>query len=202
MASFVKSNSFKYLKNLIIGVGACAVMIGALGKIESYSWGGPAITVGLLTEAFIFLLLGVIPPEKDYYWDKLYPGIGDYNASVQPITAGPVVASSGIHSIRALDAEVVEGKLGSMLSELQVMAKSLASLKALQEVDFSKTQDQIKSMNDFYSKINQAMASMADSVEDAKKYKEQMASLNKNLGALNSVYSNMLSAMNTGAPRA
>lgn len=202
MASFVKSNSFKYLKNLIIGLGASAVMIGALGKIESYSWGGIMITVGLLTEACIFLMLGVIPPDKDYYWDKLYPGLGDYNANVQPITAGPVVATQGIHSIRALDAEVVEGKLGSMLSELQVMSKSMASLKALQEVDFSKTQDQIKSMNDFYTKINSAMASMVDSIEDAKKYKENMTSLNKNLGALNSVYANMLNAMNSGVPKA
>ena len=202
MSSFIKSNGFKYLKNLFIGIGASIVLIGALGKIQSYEWGGPALTIGLVTEAIIFLVLGLIPPEKDYYWDKLYPGLGDYNASVQPITDGPVVSTPGMVVARNLDADIVEGKLGSMLSELQLMSKSLSSLKALQEVDFSKTQDQIASMNNFYSKLNEAMKNMADSVDDAKIYKEQMVNLNKNLGALNSVYSNMLNAMSSGAHRA
>ena len=202
MSSFIKSNGFKYLKNLFIGVGASIVLIGALGKIQSYEWGGPALVVGLVTEAIIFLILGLIPPEKDYYWDKLYPGIGDYNASVQPITEGPVANTHGIVVARNLDADVVEGKLGSMLSELQLMSKSLSSLKALQEVDFSKTQDQIASMNNFYGKLNEAMKNMADSIDDAKIYKEQMVNLNKNLGALNSVYSNMLNAMSTGGHKA
>ena len=49
--SFIKSKGFKYFKNLIIGVGAALVMLGALGKINSYPWGGLAITVGLITEA-------------------------------------------------------------------------------------------------------------------------------------------------------
>ncbi|HQW11730.1 MAG TPA: gliding motility protein GldL [Saprospiraceae bacterium] len=198
--SFIKSNGFKYLKNLLIGVGASIVMLGALGKIQSFSWGGPALTVGLVTEAIIFLILGLLPPEKDYYWDKLYPGIGDYNASINPITDGP--STPGVSMARHIDADMVEGKMGSMLSELQVMSKSLSSLKALQEVDFSKTQEQVKSMTNFYTRLNDAMASMADSLDDAKLYKEQMVNLNKNLGALNSVYSNMLNAMSSGGHKA
>lgn len=70
MNRFIKSSSFKYLKNFIIGFGASVVMIGALGKIRSYPWGDAAITAGLLTEAFLFLMLGIIPPEKDYYWEN------------------------------------------------------------------------------------------------------------------------------------
>ena len=68
--SFLHSNKFKYIKNLIIGVGASVVMIGALGKIQSYDWGGYMIVAGLATEAVLFFFLGVIPPEKDYYWEK------------------------------------------------------------------------------------------------------------------------------------
>ena len=89
-----------------------------------------------------------------------------------------------------------------MLSELQVMSKSLSSLKALQEVDFSKTQEQIKGMGNFYEKMNQAIASMADSIEDTKHYKEQVMALNKNLGSLNAVYGNVLSAMTGGNKQA
>ena len=66
--SFFKSPSFKYLKNLLIGIGASVVMIGALGKLNSTPWGGMAITAGLLVEAFLFAMLGILGPEKDYYW--------------------------------------------------------------------------------------------------------------------------------------
>ena len=92
--SFFKSKSFKYLKNLVIGVGAAVVMIGALGKINSEPWGGPAITAGLLTEAFLFLTLGLLGPEKDYYWEKLYPGLDAYNSNISPLTAGEVSGAS------------------------------------------------------------------------------------------------------------
>lgn len=187
--SFVKSTGFKYIKNLIIGVGAAVVMIGALGKINSYSWGGPAITAGLLTEAFLFLMLGLIPPEKDYYWEKLYPGLDQY--------AGGVAGGSSVNSVAAstpLNAEVVENKLGGMLSELQNMSKSLGSLKALQEVDFSETSEQLKTMHNFYTRMGDAMKTLNDTVEDTKLYKEQMVSLNKNLTSLNSVYGNVLNA--------
>ena len=191
--SIYKANWFKYFKNLIIGVGASLVMLGALGKINSYSWGGIMITVGLVTEAFLFFMLGVLPPEKDYYWEKLYPGLGDINANITPLTAGP-----SSKPMRPLDADVVENNLGGMLEEMQTMSRSLASLKALQEVDFSKTKDQLKGMNDFYSKMNDAMSTMDETLEDTKQYKESIASLNRNLSSLNSVYGNVLSAFKGG----
>jgi gliding motility-associated protein GldL len=88
----------------------------------------------------------------------------------------------------------VEKNLGGMLSELQSMSKSLGSLKALQEVDFSQTGEQLKTMNNFYSKMNEAMNALNSSVEDTKQYQAQMASLSKNLTSLNAVYGNVLSA--------
>ncbi len=82
-----------------------------------------------------------------------------------------------------------------MLDELQSMSKSLGSLKALQEADFSGTADQVKAMGNFYAKLNGAMSELAQSVEDTKAYKDNLTALNKNLGSLNSVYGGMLNAM-------
>jgi len=189
--SFFKSKTFKYLKNLLIGVGAALVMMGALGKINNEPWGGPAITVGLITEAILFALLGILGPEKDYYWEKLYPGLDQYTSSISPLTAGETSGAA-----RPLNADAVESNLGGMLNELQVMSKSMGSLKALQEVDFSETSEQLKSMHNFYSKMTEAMSTLNDTVEDTKLYKEQLTSLNKNLGSLNGVYGNVLSAFN------
>jgi len=189
--SFIKSKGFKYLKNFIIGVGAAVVLMGALFKIESWPYASEMLILGLSVEAFIFLFLGIIGPEKDYYWEKLYPGLDNYNSNISSLTP----ATNAGMDTPGLNGEVVEQQLGGMLNELQSMSKSLGSLKALQEVDFSGTGDQIKSMSNFYTRMNEAMANLGDSLEDTKVYKDQLVSLNKNLGSLNGVYGNVLSAM-------
>lgn len=185
--SFIKSKGFKYFKNFVIGVGASIVMIGALGKINSEPWGGTAITIGLMTEAFLFFMLGVIPPEKDYYWEKLYPGLDAYNANITPLSDGPVEDER-----RPLNAVTVENSLGGMLAELQTMSKSLSSLKALQEVDFSQTSDQIKSMGNFYDRMNQAISELGETVEETKTYKSNLTTLNANITGVNEVYQNVV----------
>ena len=197
--SFVKSKGFKYLKNFIIGVGAALVMLGALYKIQSWpmpSIGGNKIdllSVGLITEAVLFLFLGIIGPDKDYYWEKLYPGLDNYNGNVAALTAG-----GGAAAISAPDPEAAQETMNGMLTELQGMSKSLGSLKALQEVDFSQTGDQIKTMGNFYTKMNEAMASLNNTVDDTKLYQEQLSSLNRNISSLNGVYGNVLTAFKGG----
>ncbi|MEN9414233.1 MAG: hypothetical protein RLZ62_537, partial [Bacteroidota bacterium] len=190
--SFVKSKGFKYFKNLMIGVGAAFVLAGALFKLESWEGASEMLILGMSIEIFIFLMLGILGPDADYYWDKLYPGLSDYGSRIQPLTAGP---QNNVDMGTPLHGDVIERQLGGMLTELQSMSKSLGALKALQEVDFSGTQEQVKTMSNFYTKLNEAMADMAKSSDDVKAYKDQMASLNKNLGSLNTVYGNMLAAM-------
>ncbi len=197
--SFLKSKGFKYLKNFIIGIGAALVLFGALAKIQSWEGAEIFLTIGMLTEAFIFAFLGVIGPEPDYYWDKLYPGLDNYSSQIQPLTAG---ATNGVTAAPQLNGEVVEQQLGGMLSELQTMSRSLSSLKALQDADFSGAQEQIRAMSNFYTKLNEAMADLADTVDDTKQYKSQLVMLNQNISELNNsyaklnnVYGNMISAM-------
>jgi hypothetical protein len=190
--SFVKSKSFKYFKNLMIGVGAALVLAGALFKLESWEGASEMLIAGMGIEIVIFLMLGILGPEPDYYWDKLYPGLADYDARLAPLSAGP---QHNLQEFQPLHGDVIERQLGGMLTELQSMSKSMGALKALQEVDFSGTQDQIKSMSNFYTKMNEAMSDMAKSAEDVKAYKDQLGALNKNLGSLNTVYGNMLTAM-------
>ena len=177
----------------MIGVGAAFVLAGALFKLESWEGASEMLILGMGIEIFIFLMLGILGPDPDYYWDKLYPGLADYQAKLTPLGAGG--AQLNLQEFQPLHGDVVERQLGGMLTELQGMSKSMGALKSLQEVDFSGTHEQIKSMSNFYTKMNEAMNDMAKSAEDVKAYKDQMAALNKNLGSLNTVYGNMLSAM-------
>jgi hypothetical protein len=196
--SFVKTKGFKYFKNLLIGVGAAIVLMGALFKLESWPFASEMLITGLSIEAVIFLFLGIIGPEPDYYWNKLYPGLDDYHANLTPLSAGP---QGKIDMGTPLHGDVIENQLGGMLTELQTMSKSLSSLKALQEVDFSGTSEQLKTMNNFYTKLNEAMADLNDSIADTKVYKDQLGALNKNLSGLNGVYGGMLNAIASFRPQ-
>lgn len=191
---FLHSKWFKYLKNLVIGVGAAVVLVGALYKILSWEGANEMLMVGLLTEAGLFLMLGLLGPEKDYYWEKLYPGLDNHSSQMTPIAYSSSAAPAGEINFNS---EKMEGQLGGMLDHLEVMAGSLSSLKALQEADFSGASDQINKLGTFYSNLNEAMANINDSVEDTRVYKEQLASLNENLAATNSQMKTMTTFYNS-----
>ncbi|HZE83065.1 MAG TPA: gliding motility protein GldL [Puia sp.] len=80
-------------------------------------------------------------------------------------------------------------------SQVQVLTKNLGSLNAIYELELQDTNNHLKAMNSFYGNLVQASETMQGSVTDAKKTQEQIALLAKNLGNLNHVYGNMLSAM-------
>jgi hypothetical protein len=47
----------------------------------------------------------------------------------------------------------------------------------------------------FYGGINELMSNLNSSLDETKKYKEEVSTLAKNLSQLNTIYGNMLSAM-------
>jgi gliding motility-associated protein GldL len=54
----------------------------------------------------------------------------------------------------------------------------------------------LEATNKFYDGLGELMKNLHDSVDDTRKYRQEMATLSSNLTALNTVYGNMLSAMN------
>jgi len=51
-------------------------------------------------------------------------------------------------------------------------------------------------MNKFYSDMAVTLSNFNDSAQDSKQFKDEVSRLAKNLSTLNSIYGNMLSAMN------
>jgi gliding motility-associated protein GldL len=80
-------------------------------------------------------------------------------------------------------------------SQVQVLTKNLSSLNTIYELELQESNNHLKVLNQFYGKLVQTSAAMEGSVEDAKKAQEQIGLLANNLGRLNSVYGNMLTAM-------
>jgi gliding motility-associated protein GldL len=270
---FFETSAGKQLKNLIIGLGASVVLIGALAKLQHWSWAGPALIVGMSVEAFIFALLGILPPHKDYYWEKYYPGL-DQNPHVEaykkgikfsPTPIASINGSSGSSATASLDKMLEEANmnptnlkklnenfqrfgetvnqvkdithvaaatndyankakeataaLGQMKdtflgatntlasfnnaadetakfhSQVTTLTKNLGSLNQIYEVELQDANNHLKAMNKFYSNLVNASDAMQSSADDANKAKEQIGLLAKNLGTLNQVYGNMLTAM-------
>jgi len=79
--------------------------------------------------------------------------------------------------------------------QVQVLTKNLGSLNAIYEIELQDTNNHLKAMNSFYGNLSAASQTMQGSVEDAKKAHEQIAKLAGNLSSLNTIYGNMLGAM-------
>lgn len=79
--------------------------------------------------------------------------------------------------------------------QVQVLTKNLGNLNTIYELELKESNNHLKALNSFYGKMAEASTVMVSSLEDATKTKDQINLLASNLGKLNSVYGNMLSAM-------
>jgi len=249
--------------NFIYGVGAAVVIVGAWAKILHLPIANTMITVGLLTEAFIFCISAFEPPHEDVDWSLVYPelagmpGEGGHGKGGAKIGSGDAVSQE-------LDKLLSEAKIGpelieslgdgmrklsdstsklstigdaaeansafvtnikaaatnvSKLSESYVNAanaltgismedgqnygeqlsrvsKNLSALNSVYELQIQGSKEYVESSAQAYSSINEMLKYLSASVEDTKRYKEEIHVLGQNLAALNTVYGNMLSAMN------
>jgi chromosome segregation ATPase len=80
--------------------------------------------------------------------------------------------------------------------ELQKVSKNLTALNAVYELQYQSASEHLKSTTQFNEGVGELMKNLHDSIDDTKKYKENISELSKNLTALNTVYGNMLNAMN------
>ena len=79
--------------------------------------------------------------------------------------------------------------------QVQVLTKNLGSLNTIYELELKESNNHLKALNSFYGKMAEASQAMMTSVDDANKAKDQIGALASNLSKLNTVYGNMLSAM-------
>jgi DNA repair ATPase RecN len=81
-------------------------------------------------------------------------------------------------------------------SQLDGLNKNLAALNAVYELQLRDSNNQFKETQAIYSGMNSLMQNLKQSAEETQKYRDEVSQLSKNLSSLNSIYGNMLSAMN------
>ncbi len=103
-------------------------------------------------------------------------------------------AESLTKSAQAIDFSAVDGKVYG--EQIQKVSTNLAALNSVYELQLKGTDSQIQATNKLQDTLNQFMNNLGESNENTLKFKNEIATLTKNLSALNNVYGNMLAAMN------
>ena len=80
--------------------------------------------------------------------------------------------------------------------ELTKLNKNLSALNAVYELQLQGTNERIKKSQQVYTNLDKLTIDLHDTVKDSQKYREEVSKLGSKLSALNTVYGNMLSAMN------
>lgn len=84
----------------------------------------------------------------------------------------------------------------SIGTSLNSVSKNLSALNATYELQLQGSRTHLEATEKFYGGLADLMKNLHDSVDDTKKYRQEMATLSTNLSALNTIYGNMLGAMN------
>ena len=100
-------------------------------------------------------------------------------------------AATSIEEFTALSGS--ESNFGEQLDKV---SSNLTQLNNLYEMQLEGVSSLSKASEDMSTGISNIVNNLQASVDDTQKYKDTMSELTSNLGALNSVYGNMLSAMN------
>ncbi len=75
---------------------------------------------------------------------------------------------------------------------------NLASINSIYELQLKSSKTQVEATGNLNSGLKEISTYLKESVDGAKDYRDQVALLNKTVGELNTIYGNMLSAMNVG----
>ncbi len=207
-----KSKTGKKLMNMVYGLGAAVVIIGALFKIMHWPFGNEMLIVGLLTEALVFIISAFESVDEDLDWSLVYPelagGAANGKKKVAPQDAEAQLSKKLDNMLKEakIDGELMSS-LGNSIRNFEGAAKgiapttdAMASTKKYSE-EMSLAAAQMESLNSLYKVQVESGARQAEANEqvavNAARLKEQMESLATNLSSLNGVYGGMLSAMSS-----
>ncbi len=78
---------------------------------------------------------------------------------------------------------------------LQRMSQNLTALNEMYELQLHGGREKLEAANQMFEGVSEMLTNLRGSVDDTKRYKDNIAELSDNLAKLNTVYGNMLAAM-------
>lgn len=198
------NKSTERLVNVLVCVGAAVVIFGAWAKILHKPFADFMLTVGLLTEAIIFLAYAFLPP----------PG----SEMAKIAEALPRMGTTGNPALASMDKMLQEANINP--ANLQRLADNFSKFGTTVEkmsdiADISsatgeytnKTREAsaaLGQMKDAYLGATATVKTFNEAADSTKQFHTQVQTLTKNLGSLNTIYelelqdtNNHLKAMNS-----
>ena len=209
ISKITEAKWYKVMMPKLYGWGASLVIIGALFKIQNWPFAGLFLTIGLTTEAVIFFFSAFEKQYEDYDWSLVYPELAHME---DPSAKKPAQQLDEALQRAKIDNELIESlneglrsfgdattKLNETIAaaasindyndQIQEGVKNMNALNSLYELQLQASNQQMEATNHFLNNLQ-------SSVEDSKRFQEQVNSLAENLESLNKVYAKMLDAMN------
>ena len=202
----------KKIMNMVYGLGASVVLVGALFKILHFSigplTGGLMLTIGLLTEAIIFAVSAFESVDEDLDWSLVYPELsgGAMGERDEKVDAEGLLSQKLDNMLE--EASLDSDKIGRLADSIQSFAGAAENIAPAAESITATTKyseqltlaaSQMESLNSLYRVQHDSVtrqSDMSDAVaENTDRLKDQMESLAANLSSLNGVYGGMLCAM-------
>lgn len=208
MFKFFESKKGKNLMSKLYGWGASVVILGAMFKILHWNGADLMLTIGLTTEAIIFFISGFEKPHSEYDWSLVYPEL----VAMDDDNKSPVRELDNMLAKAKVDDELIQS-LGDGLRKVNQAANGIGSVvdiadstkeysqqvsaaaEKLQDIN-SLYEDQIRSSIEQSEATKKMAANMTSSLDNAEQMRIELEMLKTNLSELNSVYGNMLNAMN------
>ena len=104
--------------NMVYGLGAAIVIVGALFKIQHWPYGSLILAIGMVVEAFVFAYSAFERQQSDLDWSLVYPEL-----------AGGQSTGKKAKKEEPKDAEgLLSKKLDNLLKEAKIDGELMASL--------------------------------------------------------------------------
>jgi len=202
------AKSQKKIMNMVYGLGAAVVILGALFKIMHWPYGNGMLIIGLVTEALVFTISAFEKVDSDLDWSLVYPELagGESRKDIEAQEAERMLSRKldNLLNDAKIDGELMIS-LGRSIRNFEAAAKGIipasdgieATNRFSEQMALAAVQ--MESLNGLY-KVQMESASRNvemnnEITENANRLKEQMQSMTANIATLNNVYGGMLSAM-------
>jgi len=122
----------------------------------------------------------------------------DYINNVKSVTENMGDLSTSSSKASELLNELSKSKSSAYVEQIGKMSENATALNAVYEMQLQASNKHISASGQLFESMSKLVENVSDSVEDTRKYKQEIAQLTQNLESLNTVYGNMLTAMNVG----
>lgn len=131
LGEIFKTKRWQTFMGYVYGWGASMVIIGALFKLQHWQYSGLFLTIGLMTEAFIFFLSAFEPGLHLPEWEKVYPQLReDYElGDFEELDNRNKKGLDELFTSSELTPELLD-KVGKGLNELSNTARGISDISA------------------------------------------------------------------------